>query len=508
MSETLQPVSNTKTHQRSTLALLILAIILLFAILIIVALLLWYAKETQRRLALQDIRIDPGIYKLFQPQQICDILVTTCASPNHSSNYGRVLFPSLGNFNPNGSDIQKETILIGARPLNYGNAMVVLGLIPRNKVYWAWTGYLWTIPWYGEGARDGRLNLASTIGDSIDSGNTFSRSEDDYLAVVFTPNPNFVSVVKEQFLARIPSPANIQWKEMIIPSEMYSVDYDYCLFSRFLQTQDNETGPAWQCWFFQATSNNVYSQPTLPVLNPIKIRSTLPNEYELKEILEEPNIELWYQEGENFIKRLATEHNINLPHNWNQYSRKTVPFWSWVEGMCNNPDRCGLLCGCQGLQFKLNLRFDNNSTIYYVNKGSDKLLPNAEEGIKVLPGQKLVVYCLDHVASTAVVAYSNITFTDIRNETSFDAYISGIVDPLVGPPSLPTKKIRIFFNELKPELRDAKGIGSILITERAYVNRNGTGPWYSAILPMQVFLLGKDFPLPTEATSVGYPYPV
>ena len=507
MSQTTTPitVSQNINHNKSTLAFLIVIFLILLGTLVIVAILLVQSIKAQRYFSRDSIRIIPGIWKIFQTDELCNIysIISNCASPNHSTPYGRCLFPTLGD-NPwnfsTGTSIQQESIVIGAHNLNYGEAVVVFGVIPRNKVYWAWTGYLWTIPWQGTNNRDGRLVIAGTIGDSIDAGNTFSRYENDYLAIVYTPNPNFVDVVKENFLSRVIPNSNfsIQWKSLLIPTSMYDASYDYCLFSRVLQTDEDKSIPPWQCWFFQATTTDVYKQPSLPVLNPIKIRSTLPNEYEIKTILDEPNINLWYEEGENFIKEITK--NIQLPENWNLYARQTVPYYSWNPSICPDPTgpNCGLICGCQGLQSKINLRFDNNSTIYYANKE-----------IKVLPKQMMVVYCLDHVASTAVVAYSNITFTDIeKNETSWEAHISGIVDPTTGPPTVPEKKIRVFYDLLDKDQRNGLGIATVIVTERAYLNKSGTGPWYSALLPCQIFLLPIGTPLPSFASNQGYPYQV
>ena len=145
-SQKSQPIANTK-HNKSTFILLIVLLILLVATLAIVAVLLAQSVKVQNRLVREDIKIDPGVWRLFDLDAICGTdIAPSCVAPNGNTPYGRCLYPSLGD-NPvnyaTGSDIQKTTVLVGAHSLEYGDAYLVVGEIPRNRIYWAWTGYLW-----------------------------------------------------------------------------------------------------------------------------------------------------------------------------------------------------------------------------------------------------------------------------------------------------------------------------------------------------------------------------
>lgn len=500
-------ISNHKTIVIIIIVLLVLVVIMLTLVAVNFA----YAHKIKSSLQEGDVVVHQGIWSIFNTAQLCGTVISNCVSINGSSSYGRCVWPFLGD-RPftlsNLAEPERTAHLVGAHTMTYNDAILVFGKIPRNRVYWAWSGYLYSVP--GEGPPSDVVNqtviIAGTVGDSIDSGNTVSRTEDDYLALVFTPNPEMFDVVQKQFKTNnrfySTDDFSIQWKMIPIGSNMYASKYTYCLFSRIVQSDYDSSVPPWNCWWFQAKSG-VVAGPTLPVMPVQQVRSTEPNEINL---YFQGDVQNWYaQTLQTAQTRFPQSDALTL-----DYLQQTVPLMSWVEGMCPSPEACGLRCGCQGLVYSQNIRFDNDSTIYYV------CYP-----IEVKKNQVLYVIALDHVASTAITAYSNLTFTDYLTEYSWSGVITGVNDPLAPPPpNAPDGKwpppigqgfvqvVESFVVVPDDVFDPITNIAQVIITERAYLNPvNQTGPWYTSLAPFQVFLLDNKY-VPTGGYTPSYPYSI
>ena len=501
------PKTNRTRPQKTNLALLITVAVLSVIILVLVALLVYYGYNLKQTVERDGMRIHVGIWSVFAPELLCRVIATPCAGPNKNSPYGRVLWPFLGD-TPfallNQSPEQQAAHAVGAHAMSYNSGILIFGEMPVNRVYHSWTGYCYDIP--STTNKNQRFVVAASVGDSIDNGNTKATVPNEYLAIICTPNPNMVTAIRNTFYDRFPySGWPIQWQTIIIPSNMYDYNYRYCFFSRVLQTEFNDTIPPWQCFWFEAQPGLV-PPPTLPVVANIKERSTTPNELLTfyPGISGTGEVSLWYAYTSNEIQEQFGPYiqNTNLTF---QYAQRTIPYLSWVPGICPDPQgpACGMNCGCTAISTLQNFRFDNRSTIYYVCTE-----------IQVPLGYKIAVLALDHVASTAVTAYSNITFTDMTNEVSWAGFITGIWDPL--NPDTPTNPYTspswkpVGICESVPSHLFQNGVARVAVTERAYLNPNGVGPWYSAIAPAQVFLIPESAPCPSNwLTNVNtYAFPV
>lgn len=470
-------------HSTTTFALLLTLLFLVVAVVILTSLLIANLKEVQNTItAAANRTVHYGIWKVFDTDLLCSKLFDNCQSPNGSTPYARLLWPFLGDrlaTLSNESTSQQAAHVVGAHSMAFTDAILVLGQIPIDRVYWALTVYLYDIPSTSPESVDGRLTLAASVSDSISAANTVAEVNGQYLGLIITPNPNMVPVVQQQFNQTLGfggSIDSIQWKTIFIPTSMYDPTYRYCVFTRILQTACNSTINSYNTWWF--TDSNVLL-PSGDVPPTWKTRNTLPNEVQQYFPTDDGqgSLAAYYDYGRSI---LATDFKDVLDQVDMQYVEQTVPYLSWIPGFCDSPERCGLICGSQGLEFKTNLRYCNTDTIYFVCRN-----------IEVKKGQDLVFLAVNHVCTNAVVRYSNLTLANQKTEVSWLGILTGLHDPpssILDPPPqvLP-------FNKLVQKIPDTvfgdSDTGTIYITERAYVTSSGIGPYYSSILPVQVYLV-------------------
>jgi hypothetical protein len=526
--------SPQKRHWTSNLGLLILLILLVITILALTALLVAYTQTIKNAVTV-PANVHLGIWKIFNENFACTHLQANCQSPNASSPYGRFLWPFLGDrILPlsNEGSVQALPHVIGAHPMAYTDAILIYGTIPFNRVYWAITAYLYSIPSTSPAAQNGRLTIAACVANSISAANTFGQSDSDTLALVVSPNPNMFAIVQKQFYSQFPASAfgSIQWKSIWIPSEMYEADFDYCIFTRIVQTPQNDIIPSWNALWYTAPA---VPNPTLPVA-----ASWIPRNVDPSELLMyfctndsgqydpsvpcpiastqmtdfSSNLSLWY----NFVQNVVSS-DTDLKNVTTSYLGKTLPAFSWVDGMCPGgigSSNCGLYCGCQALQFQFSAIFDNTDTIYYVVYDTSNNSTAASHVIQVPQGNDVIVIAVDHVQTGAVIAYCNLTFTDYLTGASFLSVITGLrSDPhavIQKPPStVPYQKILVTI----PDEYFVDGFCNLQLIERAYVSPSGIGPSFVSILPCQAFVVLSNSVSGTQqyTTSIlgtpgNYPY--
>lgn len=523
-------------HNKSNLALLIILLLVTVASLAIVAVLLAYTEKIKNALLPSNVHI--GIWKIFNEDFACQQLQINCASQNKSSPYGRFLWPFLGDrIVPlaNEGTYQLLPHVIGAHSMLFTDAILIWGLIPKDHVYWAITGYLFSTPYTGPQpppkqslVKNGRLIVQSCFADSISSANTFSTTgQDQYLALVVTPNPNMVSIVQREFYNQFPgaSEISVQWKNLFIPTEMYSTDYDYCIFTRVVQTPENDIIPPWNALW--VTSSSVQT-PMSPVLPSWKTRNIQPSELlmyfcppngngtfdpavpcptdlSVTNLNLSANLMLWY----NYVNTQIIGHDFKPEDVISIYSGKTVPAFSWLNGMCVQglgTANCGLLCGCQALQFQFNAIYDNTDTLYYAVYNPD--VPEGSSNVIVVPrGYNIVVIAVDHVKTGSVIAYSNLTFTDYTSGASWLSIITGLNSnpQSAQPPPPPTVPIWKLVQTIPDAYFNEQNTTQVQLVERAYVSPSGIGPSFISILPCQVFLVSSTASYPSDYVTNTFP---
>jgi hypothetical protein len=64
----------------------------------------------------------------------------------------------------------------------------------------------------------------------------------------------------------------------------------------------------------------------------------------------------------------------------------------------------------------------------------------------------------------------------------------------------------VHYEHVPDNVRGSDGVAQVAVVERAYLNTNGVGPWYSAILPCQVFLVPFISQPPAGVDTSTYPF--